>query len=95
MAEKVLLREKDKTIRSVKDANKRAVKVNSLLQQVDNLEGLQILGVQSVGNFTIVTVDLHGAVTVGVAKRNPIDPPDPQRGARLAASRALKLAFAL
>jgi hypothetical protein len=45
------------------------------------------------GNFTVVALDVDGEIFTGAAKRNPLDPPDIQRGVRLAARRALRLAF--
>lgn len=42
------------------------------------------------GNFTIAVIDFCGGSYVGVAKRNPMDEPNPKRGDRIALSRALK-----
>ncbi len=42
------------------------------------------------GNFTIAVIDFCGGSYVGVAKRNPLDEPNPKRGDRIALSRALK-----
>lgn len=42
------------------------------------------------GNFTIAVIDFCGGSYIGVAKRNPLDEPNPKRGDRIALSRALK-----
>jgi hypothetical protein len=42
------------------------------------------------GNFTIAVIDFCGGSYIGVAKRNPLDEPNPKRGDRIAISRALK-----
>ena len=57
------------------------------------LSGAQFVTSVRQGNFTIVQVSLNGKIFTGVAKRNGIDVDNPLVGMRLAATRALALAF--
>jgi len=60
----------------------------------NRLSDAQFVTAHRQGNFTLVQVSLNGKIFTGVAKRNGIDVDNPQIGMRLAATRALALAFA-